>query len=113
MGSNLLTDLPDARQAEVFQTLLDQRDGVRIERIVSWGQATPEGQWYDQDHDEWVLVMTGAASVQLAGEDVARLLEPGCWLHLPARCRHRVVWTAPDQETVWLAVRWNSDKEVC
>lgn len=112
MGINLLTNLPDARQAEVFQTLLEQRGGVRIERIVSWGQATPEGQWYDQDHEEWVLLLSGGAAVQLAGEADARRLEAGDWLHLPVHCRHRVAWTAPDQETVWLAIHWKNDKEV-
>jgi cupin 2 domain-containing protein len=58
-----------------------------------------------------VLLLTGGAELQLADEDDARRLEPGDWLHLPAHCRHRVVWTAPGQETVWLAVHWKQDKE--
>lgn len=108
--ANLLGDLPDAHQAEVFEILL-QHGGLKIERIVSLGQSTPEGQWYDQEHDEWVLVIAGEALLQIAGEEAARRLEPGDWLHLPAHCRHRVVWTPPDRETVWLALHWGENKE--
>lgn len=107
---NLLRELPDARQAEVFQTVLE-RGGIRIERIVSWGQATPDGQWYDQEQDEWVLVLAGEAQVQLADEAVVRHLSSGDWLYLPAHCRHRVAWTAPGRETVWLALHWHNHKE--
>jgi cupin 2 domain-containing protein len=110
-SGNLLAHLPDARQAEVVQSLLEHPGSVQVERIVSQGQITPEGTWYDQDHDEWVLLLTGGAELQLADEDDARRLEPGDWLHLPAHCRHRVVWTAPEHETVWLAVHWIQDKE--
>ncbi|MFA6823083.1 MAG: cupin domain-containing protein, partial [Geobacter sp.] len=91
---------------------LEQPGSMQIERIVSRGQVTPEGVWYDQERDEWVLLLTGGAELQLADEGAARRLEPGDWLHLPAHCRHRVVWTAPEQETVWLAVHWKQEKEV-
>jgi cupin 2 domain-containing protein len=111
-SGNLLANLPDAQQAEVFQVLLEQPGSMQIERIVSRGQVTPEGVWYDQERDEWVLLLTGGAELQLADEGAARRLEPGDWLHLPAHCRHRVVWTAPEQETVWLAVHWKQEKEV-
>lgn len=107
---NVLSDLPDARQTEIFQTLLEQ-GSLKIERIISRGQATPVDEWYDQDHDEWVLLMSGGAGLQLADEPEPRLLNPGDWLHLPAHCRHRVSWTMPDQKTVWLAVRWNRNEE--
>lgn len=107
---NLLGDLPDARQVEIFQTLLEQ-GGLKIERIISRGQVTPAGQWYDQDHDEWVLLVTGGASLQLADEPVPRQLKPGDWLYLPAHCQHRVSWTMPDHETVWLAIHWKRNEE--
>lgn len=102
---NILTGLPDARASEIFETLVDQ-GGVRIERIVSHGQATPEGEWYDQEWDEWVLVIAGRAGLILEGETEPLELGAGDHLHLPARCRHRVAWTAPDGPTVWLAVQW-------
>jgi cupin 2 domain-containing protein len=88
---------------ELIDTMLTGRD-FRLLRIVSNGQSTPEGQWLDQDDDEWVVLVKGAAMVRVEGEDKARALTPGEWLYLPAHCRHRVEWTAPDQPTVWLAL---------
>lgn len=104
---NLLADLPDAGAGEAFETLLD-RPGLRIVRIVSAGQATQPGEWFDQDEDEWVLVIAGAAGLRVEGEADIRALNPGDHAFLPARCRHRVEWTAPDTPTVWLAVHMNA-----
>ncbi|GAA5236479.1 cupin domain-containing protein [Verticiella sediminum] len=102
--TNLITDLPDARTGEVFEDLAKLPGGARIERIVSLGQASPPGFWYDQAWDEWVVVLDGWARLRLAGEAEARLLAPGDHVHLPAHCRHRVDATAPDRPTVWVAV---------
>jgi cupin 2 domain-containing protein len=75
---------------------------IRVERIVSFGQASPEGFWYDQDEDEFVLLLTGAA--RLAFDD-GRVLEmlPNDWVNIPAHVRHRVNWTSPTEATIWLA----------
>ncbi len=104
----LLDDLPSAEAGEVLDTLL-ARDGVRIERIVSHGQATPDGEWYDQDTDEWVMVLHGRARLRLENEGAARALGPGEFMFLPAHCRHRVDWTSPDEPTVWLAIHLAAD----
>ena len=104
-SGNILAVLPDAREGEVFETLVE-RDGARVERIVSHGQATPEGEWYDQSWDEWVLVVAGRAGLLIEGEATPRELGPGDHVHLPSRCRHRVAWTDPYGPTVWLAVHW-------
>ena len=100
---NLLRDLPAASAAEVTDILL-HAPGVRIERIVSHGQASPDGFWYDQDETEWVAVLLGEARLRFADEAAARTLGPGDHLRIPAHCRHRVEWTDPTQPTVWLAV---------
>lgn len=102
-SGNLFADLPSAEGAEVLDTLL-ARDGLQIERIVSRGQATPAGEWYDQDRDEWVIVLRGKAQLQLDGETAPRDLSAGDFVYLPAHRRHRVNWTAPDEPTVWLAI---------
>lgn len=102
-SGNLFADLPDAVGGEVLDTLLS-RKGVRIERIVSSGQTTPEGEWYDQDEDEWVIMLQGRARLRLEGEDRDRFLEPGDFAYLPAHCRHRVEETSAEPQTVWLAV---------
>ncbi len=99
-----LFDLPPCGDEERFDTLL-ATPGVRIERIVSTGQASPEGFWYDQNRDEFVLLLSGAARLTIEGEP-PRNLAPGDWLHLPAHCRHRVDYTQAEPATVWLAVHW-------
>lgn len=101
--TNLLANLPAALSEEEFTGLL-QRPGVRIERIVSFGQASPPGFWYDQAEHEWVLLLRGAARLRFAGEEQDIALVPGDCLDIPAHRRHRVEWTMPEAPTVWLAV---------
>ena len=100
---NLLRELPDARTLESVETILATA-GVRIERIVSLGQASPDGFWYNQSEGEWALLLSGAARLRFADEAEARALGPGDCVHIAAHRRHRVDWTDPKQPTVWLAV---------
>ena len=102
MPGNLLADLPDASAEEVFETLAEW-PGIRLERIVSNGQITPEGEWYDQEQDEWVIVLAGAARLLIEDEG-EMALGPGDSVFLPAHKRHRVTWTDTGQPTVWLAL---------
>jgi cupin 2 domain-containing protein len=102
---NILANLPPALAAEAFETIAGS-DSVRIERIVSNGQATPEGHWYDQQQDEWVLVLAGRADLLFDGENQSRRLHAGDYTLIPAGCRHRVTWTDPDVTTVWLAIHF-------
>jgi cupin 2 domain-containing protein len=100
---NLLFPLPDAGAQETVDALLT-RPGLRIERIVSRGQASPPGFWYDQAEGEWVLLLAGSARLRFADEAEARLLGAGDWLDIAPHRRHRVDWTDPAVPTVWLAV---------
>ncbi len=102
-SGNLFADIPASVSAELFTTLL-ARPGLRVERIVSRGQTTQPGQWYDQDWDEWVLLLSGGARLCIEGRPQAHILKPGDYVLLPAHCRHRVEWTDPQVETVWLAL---------
>jgi cupin 2 domain-containing protein len=101
MTANLFADLPVELPAELTHTLA-AGPGVRVERIVSRGHASPPGFWYDQEEAEWVLVVRGAARIRF--EDGGVELRPGDHFTIPARRRHRVEWTAQDEPTVWLAV---------
>ena len=99
---NLLANLPAAAAEEIAETFASGR-GVRIERLVSHGQASPDGFWYDQDEAEFVVLLAGAARLRFADGET-RSLEPGDWIDIPAHRRHRVEWTDPERPTVWLAV---------
>ncbi|MFG0320678.1 MAG: cupin domain-containing protein [Planctomycetota bacterium JB042] len=100
--ANLFDDIPRALPEERVD-LLARSEGVRVERIVSRGHRSPDGFWYDQDEDEWVAVLAGRATLRFADGRTVEL-GPGDHLDIPARVRHRVDRTAPDTETVWLAV---------
>jgi cupin 2 domain-containing protein len=103
---NLRSGLPARPLPDEVVDLLVEHPGLRIERIVSTGQATPEGQWYDQDSDELVLVVDGTARLSIEGESEERELGEGDWILLPAYCRHRVTWTRAEPPTVWLAIHF-------
>jgi cupin 2 domain-containing protein len=104
-SGNLLADLPPIHGAE--QTIeLVVADTLRIERIVSTGQASPAGFWYDQARTEWVLLIAGSAGLLFEGDAEPRVLGPGDHLLIPAHRRHHVAWTDPGQPTVWLAVHF-------
>ena len=106
---NLLAGIDPSASDEVFQDLLTL-PGVRIERIVSTGQASPPGFWYDQNWAEWVLVTAGSAAVQFEDEAEARPLARGDYLYIAPHRRHRVTGTDPDLPTVWLAVHVGEGK---
>jgi cupin 2 domain-containing protein len=100
---NLLRDLPPASAEEIVERLAGG-EAARIERIVSHGEASPAGFWYDQDQAEFVVLLAGAARLRFADDERALALGPGDWVDIPAHRRHRVEWTDPERPTVWLAV---------
>ncbi|KEQ18056.1 cupin domain-containing protein [Endozoicomonas numazuensis] len=105
LPGNLFQNIPDTLPDELFQELLSG-DQFKVERIVSRGHTTPSGEWYDQDWDEWVLLLTGAAKLRIEYKKELMELSPGDYLHIPAHQRHRVEWTDPDQNSVWLAIHF-------
>jgi cupin 2 domain-containing protein len=102
---NVYAGIPDALAGEQLDVLLEG-PGLRLERIVSLGHATPPGEWYDQAANEWVLVLRGRAHLLLEGEPAPLLMGPGDYLLIPAHRRHRVEWTEPSQPTVWLTLHY-------
>ena len=101
--NNLFANLPQKLPQELFQTLL-QGDNLRIERIVSHGHASAVDFWYEQPRHEWVIVLKGAARLQL--EDGMIEMKPGDFINIPAFSKHRVDWTTPDEPTVWLGLHY-------
>jgi cupin 2 domain-containing protein len=106
---NLYSPLPTPLDVEHFETLL-QRESFQLERIVSRGHSSPPEGWYEEPRDEWVMLLRGAAELEFESEGKTRL-RPGDCLLIPARQRHRVNWTDPQQETVWLALHCDPTDE--
>ncbi|WOJ90303.1 cupin domain-containing protein [Methylocapsa polymorpha] len=102
---NLVELGPDDAGEEHFVTLVESAN-VKIERIVSSGQASPAGFWYDQPWAEWVMVLAGSAGLRFDGEAEIMVLRAGDHVLIPARQKHRVEWTDASRATVWLAVHY-------
>ena len=100
---NLFRGAPAGGPREAADVLVRQ-DRVRIERIVSRGHRSPPGFWYDQDEHEWVVLLTESARLTVGDGRRTVALGPGDYLHIPPHQRHRVEWTDPDADTIWLAV---------
>lgn len=103
---NLFSEIPEQLPEELTEVLAES-SSVRIERIVSDGQASPDGFWYDQDQDEWVLLLSGSATLEF--EDHVLVMKAGDQVLIPAHQRHRVGSTSPTEKTIWLAVFYEDD----
>jgi cupin 2 domain-containing protein len=106
LAGNLFADVSVASAGDEVSTEIFARPGLKIERIVSQGQASPPEFWYDQAWNEWVIVLKGSATLQFEDEPATRAMRAGDYVFIPARKRHRVEWTEPQQPTVWLAVHF-------
>ena len=102
MSENIFSALPANVPEEVFQNIVSASN-VRIERIVSSGGSSPESGWYDQEEDEWVIILEGSGAIRFEdGREV--ILKRGDYITIPAHSRHRVLWTDKTIKTIWLAV---------
>ena len=106
--TNLFENLPTELPEELTEVLAENAQ-LRIERIVSTGQSSPRGFWYDQDEHEWVIVLKGEAKLLFDDDDKVVEMQPGDYILIPAHRRHRVEWTTPDEPTVWLAVFYTDE----
>jgi len=103
-----LYDLSAVDTSSEWFDALATSDSVRIERIVSSGQVSAPGFWYDQPRDEWVAVLRGEAMLRFEHDAEPVRMTAGEYVVIPAHCRHRVEWTDPDRDTVWLAVHFDA-----
>jgi cupin 2 domain-containing protein len=100
--SNIFELIPPTLKDELFEEIIS-KNGVKIERIVSFGHVTPEFEWYDQRSNEWVILLQGEAIISFLNEDEVRL-KAGDYINIPAHKKHRVSWTKPEEESIWLAI---------
>ena len=101
---NIFESIPENLDEEIFE-LIVQSEEIRIERIISKGQSSPESGWHDEEKNEWVVVLKGGAVISFEdGEELN--LRVGSHINIPAHRRHKVSWTDPGTETIWLAVHY-------
>lgn len=101
---NILDSIPKDLSNEVFEDLVSS-DKIKIERIISKGHTSPDFGWYDQEQNEWVIVIAGSAVIGFDDKPSATL-KAGDYLNIPAHQKHKVAWTDPNVETIWLAVHY-------
>ena len=78
---SLLKNIPKELPNELFETLV-QTDNIHIQRIISKGHTSPKEGWYDQEQNEWVLVLKGVARLEFEdGSEVS--MRPGDSLEIP------------------------------
>ncbi|MEA2083689.1 MAG: cupin domain-containing protein [Thermodesulfobacteriota bacterium] len=103
---NLFQDIPSHLPEEMVE-VISESNNVRIERIVSKGDSSPDGFWYDQEKNEFVILLKGRAKLLFEGEPETVTMKPGDYIEIKAHVKHRVDWTDPKKETVWLAIHYS------
>jgi cupin 2 domain-containing protein len=103
-SGNIFSNIPSNLEHEIFESIIEHH-AASIERIISKGQKSPESGWYDQEKNEWVIILKGKAIVLFDNQASVELNE-GDFINIPSHTKHRVDWTDPDNETVWLAVHY-------
>jgi cupin 2 domain-containing protein len=92
-------------EAEVFETL-HRTNNLHIERIISHGQVTPPGKWYNSESDEWVILIQGKATLEYDTGEFIQMVA-GDYLLIPAYQKHRVTYTSKEPHCLWLAVHFD------
>ncbi len=103
---NIFKKIPKEIPDEIFQEILST-DKLKIERILSKGHASPKGGWYDQNTNEWIILLKGKAKLAFKESKTPIELTPGDYINIPSHVKHRVEWTDPSQETIWLAIHYD------
>jgi cupin 2 domain-containing protein len=102
--TNIFADIPKQLHEELFENIIS-KDSLKIERIISKGHISPNSGWYDQENDEWVIVLQGEAVLSFENKEEVRL-KAGDYINIPAHTKHKVSWTLPEKETIWLAIHY-------
>ena len=101
---NIFEKIPGELKEEYFEEIISNNN-FRLERIVSDGHISPEGFWYDQNKNEFVILISGSAVIELEN-DVTMNMKPGDYLIIPANKKHRVVKTDENEKTYWLVLHY-------
>ena len=102
--TNIFNNIPTQLSQELFQDIIS-KDGIKIQRIVSQGAITQDDKWFNQENDEWVIVLQGKATLSFEDDSDIKL-SIGDYILIPAHKKHKVSWTSSDEQTVWLAIHY-------
>ena len=102
-SKNIFEDIP-VNMTEELVEIISETDSIKIERIVSRAHSSPPDFWYDQEKNEYVILLKGKAGLAFENRDDVIVMGPGDYLEIPAHVRHRVEWTDPEEDTIWLAI---------
>ena len=102
---NFFSNIPNTIPDEIFDKIIHTKS-LTIERIVSKGHASPKDFWYDQEGNEWVMVLKGHAQLRFAENTEVLEMKTGDYVNIPAHYKHRVEWTDANEKTIWLAVHY-------
>lgn len=101
---NIFSEIPKDLKEEIFEDIL-KTESLKIERIISKGHSSPKSGWYDQESAEWVIILQGEAVISFKDKEDVRL-KNGDYLNIPPHTKHKVSWTLPNSETIWLAIHY-------
>ena len=103
--TNFFSKIPELQPGmEEIENIL-RHGNVRIERITGSGAVSPDGFWFDQDENEWVMLLQGDAVIEFT-DGTKTQMTAGSYISLPAHEKHRLVYTSSDPACIWLAFFW-------
>lgn len=100
---NIFENIPGKIPNEIFEEIVSSKN-IKIQRIISKGHLSPQNFWYEQEENEWVILIKGKAGLRFFDGNELIELNAGDYINIPARKKHRVEWTDTEGETIWLAV---------
>lgn len=102
---NIFSEIPTSIPKEVFNSIID-KDGIKIERIISKGHTTEKDKWYNQEKNEWLIMLKGKAELLFKNNNQIIKMKKGDYLNISAHTEHRVTKTSKKEETIWLTIHY-------
>lgn len=104
VSKNIYKNLPGNLHNEIFQ-VITENSNVKIEKIISNGQSSPPNFWYNQELNEFVILLKGSAELLFENDEYVKMI-PGDYIIIPSHKKHRVERTSETEETIWLAIHY-------
>ncbi len=99
---NIFSKKINSQSDEVADTLYFSQN-TKVERIISMGHKSPDGFWYNQSEDEFVILVQGSAKLEFENNEEI-CLEKGDSLLIPAYKKHRIIYTSINPQCIWICI---------